>query len=102
MGTRIDRLPLETHTPLVDRAQNPQDYLNEFANRYRRDWRDVISGLRELSNNTGLLIPVILTVNLPNAAISMNGRILIEDTGAVGNLIVYARGARYRFVGVAF
>lgn len=38
--------------------------------------------------------PVVLTADLPAAGAAMNGRFLIEDTGAGLNLVAYGNGLR--------
>lgn len=44
--------------------------------------------------------PVVTTANLPAASASMDARIVIEDGGTGDiNLIIYARGERYRING---
>jgi hypothetical protein len=51
---------------------------------------------------TGRQVLVVATANLPAAAATMDGRILIEDAGAGNrNLIVYAGGQRFRIDGGA-
>jgi hypothetical protein len=58
------------------------------------------------SGNTGwaplCAVQTILTASLPAAGASQNNRLVIEDTGATPNFIVYGDGARVRFTGTSF
>ena len=44
---------------------------------------------------------IVATASLPAGSTAMNGTILIEDTGAGCNLVVYKGGQRFRFTGSA-
>src|SRR5437667_4835512 len=99
MGNRIDRLVPEIHAAIVTGVV--EDQFAEVNRLIRENYRNIVGALREHSNIGGVLFPIILTANLPAGSAKNDGRILIEDTGTVGNLIVYARGTRYRFTGVA-
>ena len=67
------------------------------------DPRAITNVLREYGFTINQLIPkVVLTANLPSGNAELDGTWLIEDGGAGNvNLIVYARGQRYRFDGGA-
>src|SRR5258708_32357701 len=105
MGSRVDRLPPNTSTPAIAKITEEDftAYANEAALRYRSDYAAIVSALQELSNNTGLLLYIILTANIPAASASLNGRVFIEDGGSgVGNLIFYKGGQRFRLTGASF
>jgi hypothetical protein len=51
-------------------------------------------------NNNALV--TLTTANLPLGNPSLDNTSIIEDTGTSRNLIIYAKGGRYRITGVSF